>query len=283
MKASVVLPFLLGAVAGERGFAQFLVYDNTKHPRTNAVYRFSREYGDEVFLGNGNRALSQLTFQYFGDFNPVTNKTAAARLRIYLNDGKDGIPGPKTALMPKTLLFESPAIPLASGFNQATVELPSVQVPESFTWTVQFTGMSFAVNDSAGLVPCDPPTIGAALPDGKRGSFWDAWIRDDPNRVDAWSLLNFGFKPADPKASFYCRIYATPDDGTWALPETLQRGRDGKVRFRVRGKQGKTFQVQVSENLTEWRPWKSFEGGVNPTEVVDDEPGAENRFYRVDE
>ena len=211
-----ILLALSGAAAG-KAVAQTLIYDNTTNVRTNLVYKFSREYGDEVFLEAGYRTVSEFAFQYFGDFNPTNRLDATAVVRFYENDGVDGIPGQKTALMPKTVLWESAPIALTPGYNVVMLGVPFVDVPDSFTWTVKFSGVTGADKDSAGLVLADPPTVGQPLPDGRFGSFWDAWIRDDPNREDGWSLINFGFRPNDPKANFYAQIRAVPEPQTWGL------------------------------------------------------------------
>jgi hypothetical protein len=210
----LLLPFLL--LVGGRASAQ-VVYDNTSGIVTNLVYKFSKEYGDEIFLAPGNRSVSEFVFQYFGDFNPTNDPGAEAVVRFYENNGPDGLPGPQTALMPGSLLWQSPAIPLLTGYNIVTLGVPLVEVPDNFTWTVRFTGLSGADGNAAGLMLADPPTIGLPLPGGRVGSYWDAWVKDDPNRDDSWSLINFGFGPTDPKASFYARVTAVPEPRTWIL------------------------------------------------------------------
>jgi hypothetical protein len=215
--AGLAVGLALSGVGVGKALAQTLIYDNTTNVRTNLIYKFSREYGDEVFLEAGYRTVSEFAFQYFGDFNPTNRVGASAVVRFYENDGVDGIPGPKTALMPKTVLWESPSITLQPGYNLVTLGVPLVGVPDSFTWTVKFSGVTGANGDAAGLVLADPPTVGQPLPDGRFGSFWDAWIRDDPNREDGWSLINFGFGPNDPKANFYAQIRAVPEPQTWGL------------------------------------------------------------------
>lgn len=215
LRCAAALAFGL-AFAGS-AVAQTLVYDNTANIQTNVVYKFSREHGDEVFLAGGYRTISEIAFQYFGDFDPLTRLNGAVRVRFYVNDGPDGAPGASVALMPGRVLWESGSIPLLTGYNLVTLGVPFVNVPDSFTWTVQFTGVTGANKDSAGLVLADPPTVGMPLANGRFGSYWDAWIRDDPNRADGWSLINFGFKPEDPKANFYARIYAVPEPSTWML------------------------------------------------------------------
>lgn len=194
-----------------------VVYDNTAGVTTNLVYKFSREYGDEIHLVAGNRNVAEFVFQYFGDFNPTNSAGGEATIRFYANDGPDGQPGPQTVPMPGSLLWESPAIPLLTGYNVVTLGVPLVEVPDHFTWTVLFSGLSGSDGDAAGLMLSDPPTIGLPLDGGRVGSYWDAWIRNDPTRADSWALINFGFGPEDPKANFYARVTAVPEPGAWAL------------------------------------------------------------------
>ena len=214
----VAATLLFGSILQGAALGQSLVYDNTTTLRTNVIYRFSKEYGDEVALAPGYRTISQFAFQYFGDFNPTNRLDATAKVRFYANDGPDADPGPKVIPMPgASPLWESDSFPLLTGYNIVSLDVPWVEVPNVLIWTVQFSGVTGANKDAAGLALADPPTVGGVLADGKVGSFWDAWIRNDPNRVDSWSLINFGFRENDPKANFYARIHAVPEPSTWAL------------------------------------------------------------------
>ncbi len=208
---------LIAAVISAGSASAQVVYDNTTGITTNLVYKFSREYGDEVYLVAGNRNVSEFVFQYFGDFNPTNSPDGEATVRFYANDGPDGEPGPQTVPMPGSLLWESPTIPLLTGYNIVTLGVPFVEVPDQFTWTVLFSGLSGADGDAAGLMLSDPPGIGLPLAGGRVGSYWDAWIRNDPNTMDSWALINFGFGPDDPKANFYARVTTVPEPGTWVL------------------------------------------------------------------
>lgn len=214
----IAAALLFGSIIQGAAFGQSLVYDNTANLRTNVIYRFSREYGDEVALAPGYRAISQFVFQYFGDFNPTNRLDATGKVRFYANNGPDADPGPKVITMPgATPLWESDSFPLLTGYNIVSLDVPWVNVPDVFIWTVQFSGVTGATKDAAGLALAEPPTVGGVLADGKIGSYWDAWIRNDPNRVDSWSLISFGFRENDPKANFYARVYAVPEPSTWAL------------------------------------------------------------------
>lgn len=211
------LVMLIAALSATGPASAQVVYDNTSGVTTNVVYKFSREYGDEVYLVAGNRNVSEFVFQYFGDFNPTNSPDGEATLRFYANDGPDGDPGSPSVLMPGSLLWESPTIPLLTGYNIVTLGVPFVEVPDQFTWTVLFSGLSGADGDAAGLMLSDPPSIGLPLANGRVGSYWDAWIRNVPGNDDSWALINFGFGPNDPKANFYARVTTVPEPGTWAL------------------------------------------------------------------
>ncbi len=213
----VALAFLPAAVA-----CADVVYDNTQHPTLDAkgngmFYRFSHEYGDDINLAPGYREVSRLTFEYFGDFDPSKVANASLTLRVYANDGVRALSNVTTSQMPSTLLWESDKTPLLPGYSIVSLDLPNVTVPDRFTWSVQFNGVTGAVGNSAGLILADPATIGAPLANGRFGSYWDAWVKSDPNKADSWSLINFGVGANDPKANFYVRVEAVPEPGVWAL------------------------------------------------------------------
>ncbi len=185
-----------------------VVYNNTTNVFAQ-LYRFSREHGDEVELAGSSRVVTEFVFQYFADF---TNRPDARfRVRFYANDGPDAMPGPQTALAPGSLLWESDPQELRKGAHAPILPVPGIQVPDRFTWTVEFTGVTGASGDSAGLILADPPTVGRRLGDGRVGSYYDAWIRANSQPGAPWTLINFGFGLTDPKANFYARISAEED------------------------------------------------------------------------
>ena len=199
-----------------------VVYDNTQHPTVDKLgnglfYRFSHEYGDDINLAPGYRDISRITFEYYGDFDPTKAPGANLTVRLYDNDGAKAIPSLSTSQMPSTLLWESDKVPLLTGYSIITMDVPEVMVRDRLTWTVEFGGLTGAVGNSAGLILADPATVGAPLANGRFGSYWDAWIKADPNNASSWSLINFGFGANDPKANFFVRVEAIPEPGTWAL------------------------------------------------------------------
>ncbi len=206
-----------GLAAGSVFAQAQLVYDNTSHVDNRVIYRSSHEYGDDIYLAPGYREVSKFTFQYYGDFDPVISTAAAFQVRFYANDGADALPGSQTALKPSSLLWASAVTPMLPGATIANLDVPLIDVPGEFTWTVQFSGVTGSLGNAAGLTLSDPPTIGAPLANGRFGSYWDAWIKNDPNKSDSWSLLNFGFGANDPHANFYARVEAVPEPSTWVL------------------------------------------------------------------
>jgi hypothetical protein len=158
------VPFLIAVIcvcASIRGQTPVVVYENS----SDYSGRFNvslREYGDEIVLTGTARLVTQFQFEYYGRF--VSQGDESARVRFYSNTGpawrntKDWItPAP-------TPLFET-LIPLGTGFNTATITVPYVQVPDHFTWTIQFFGVTMTVNDTAGLLFYGKPTLGKSFND----------------------------------------------------------------------------------------------------------------------
>ena len=120
----VAAALLFGTILQGAALGQNLVYDNTANLRTNVIYRFSKEYGDEVALAPGYRTVSQFAFQYFGDFNPTNRLDATAKVRFDANDGPDADPGPKVITMPGAApLWESDSFPLLTGYNIVSLDV----------------------------------------------------------------------------------------------------------------------------------------------------------------
>lgn len=131
------------------------------------------EYGDEISLSGTARLVTQFQFEYYGGFVPQGDESA--RVRFYSNTGpawhntRDWItPAP-------TPLFET-LIPVGTGFNTATITVPYVQVPDHFTWTIQFFGVTMTANDTAGLLFYGTPALGKSF-------------------NDFWELLTIGWTP----------------------------------------------------------------------------------------
>lgn len=147
------------------GAVASVVYDNSLN---DLLYRFdpgTKEVGDEIILDGSARWPAQFAFEFWGigTNNGSFTGGVRARLRFYRNDG----PLASGYATPGSLLFDSgpfpiPATPRATArFENLQLEalLPLTQpLPESFTWTVQFSGL--ASGDSAGLDLYSPPVVG---------------------------------------------------------------------------------------------------------------------------
>lgn len=207
---SLVAGLLTTSFAGVVSAA--VVYDNTNEDNLyTSAFRTGLEYGDEIFLAGVDRFVTQFVVGYYGDF--VQGIVGTGRIRFYLNDGSDAIPGPQTALRPKTVLWESDPFSLAPN-NQLVVFNPNVQVPDSFTWTILFTGLENVVGNGAALSVVNPVDIGGMLANGAIGSYDDFWIKNSTTD-DSWALnrLSGGAVPSN----FYAQVTAVPEPSVLAL------------------------------------------------------------------
>jgi len=177
-----------------------IVYDNSStdlgqqyFPTPNGL-----EFGDQVSLLGTDRVLSQFSFYYF--FSGATATTQSVTLRMYANSGTNA---------PSSPFYTSDPIPVgvgANGFNNQTINFPLssnlVTLPDSFTWTVQFS--SLGAGETGGLLLYGPPSQGS--------SFNDFWQKDG---AGVWSLnqINNGNTLAD----FAAQISAVPEPGFLAL------------------------------------------------------------------
>lgn len=148
----------LGAVAHTAAAATVYdnttTYANTENTLLAAGEVESRQHGNEVTLAGTERAVTSITtvIRIYG----AGVATFDIRFRFYRNDGPDGQPG--------TLLWESALIHrlIDSGAPfQYTFDVPSVLVPDTFTWTVQISNRQ---GNMARMGPSEynPPTVGSA-------------------------------------------------------------------------------------------------------------------------
>lgn len=195
VKAFVAALAMLGWAALPIGAAD-IVYDNsTTFLQTD--YESVNEYGDEVILAGTARIVTEIQIEYYAQFTP--NGTQLGRVRFYANTGPlwHGNSDYPTPASPP--LYEQ-TFALATNYQVAVIEVPNVVVPNEFTWTVQFLGISqTSTNDRAGLLLYDPPTIGQSFDD-----FWE--LRPAP---DGWTPLD------DPtlKDNYGARILAVSSVG----------------------------------------------------------------------
>ncbi len=155
------------------------------------------EYGDEITLAGTERLVTDFIFEYFGDFTQTLSEFA--RVRFYANDGPGRYPAPKT------VLFDSGLFRLNEGYSTKWLSGLSVLVPNTFTYAIEFTGLTGAEDDRAGLLLYHPPSIGS--------SFRDFWELID----GTWTLSHFGGNTFKPEANFGVRVVAVPEPSALAL------------------------------------------------------------------
>jgi hypothetical protein len=151
----------------------------------------------------------------------------------------------------------------------------SVLVPDVFTWTVQFGGLSGRPGDQAGLIFYNPPTIGATLPGAVPviGSYDDYWQKPDTG----WNLFSF---KGNPVANFGVRVFAFPDPPI--LITSSNRLADGSYELQLSGPIGQAIIIEGSTNQVDWTPLatNTFTSGVMT--FVDPQGGSfTERSYRA--
>ena len=169
-----------------------IVYDNSTE-FSGVDYETTTEYGDEVILEAGTgRAITEIQFEYYAQF-PV-NGDELGRLRFYSNTGPIWQGNPDYRIPASPPLFEQ-TFPLAQGYQTAAITVPNVVVPDNFTWTVQFLGISQnTTTDRAGLLFYGVPTVGSSYDD-----FWEL------TTTDGWAPVQ---RTDVPKNNFGVRILA---------------------------------------------------------------------------
>lgn len=172
------------------------VYDNTAAGSDLAAgYSSINEFGDEILLDTSTaaRIITDFSFEYFG-INATAN--AQVTLRFYLND----VLNSKGFWEPGTLLWSDSSDPLVGipPTERATLWWqPNVFIPaNSFTWTVEFSGLSTA-GGTWGLNLYDPPTVG--------NNYDDYWEHD---ALGNWLLQTNKFNVP---MNFAARAEAVPE------------------------------------------------------------------------
>jgi hypothetical protein len=205
------MPGLLAALAVVLGAKADIVYNNTTTYQGMSLFS-TNEFGDEISLAGTARLLTAFLFEYFGDFIPSGDETV--RLRLYANDGPIYY---KEYREPGSLLYDSGFMPIGTNVNFIRLFMAKLQVPDTFTYAVQFTGLRQVPGDRAGLMFYDPATVGAELqPFGGKtpiGSYDDFWQKVDGQ----WYL--YGYEPPHPPGNFGVEVRAIVPE-----PTTTARG-----------------------------------------------------------
>ena len=157
-----VLAFVIFVAVPSR--AADVVYDNSVE-FSEFNYEHVDEYGDEVILAGTARAVTEIQIEYYANF-PV-NGDELGRVRFYANTGPTWGTNLDYHLPAEPPRFEK-TFALDQGYQTAVISVPNVVVPDSFTWTVQFLGISQnGTTDRAGLLFYGSATVGASYDD-----FW---------------------------------------------------------------------------------------------------------------
>ncbi|MDA7512811.1 Ig-like domain-containing protein, partial [Verrucomicrobia bacterium] len=214
------------AITPHVAIAQFVptetVYENSQED-VSVTHARLEEFGDEIILAGDNRKIIRFEFEYFGKFEADGDETCV--LRFYRNDGEalvvDRDDGEELVLddkAPGTLIYESQPFTLLPGYNTAVIQGINVEVPDKFTWTVKFDGLTGFSKDRAALVLTDPPNIGK--------SFDDFWVRFG----SGWGTWRF---KGDPIANFACRATSEYDPAANDVPTLGDAG--GTLSFTENG------------------------------------------------
>ena len=138
--------------------APTVVYDNTTNDNGNSIATGpDGATGSQVTLSGTARVVTDFLFGY------VVDNDATATVKFWANDGPKGAPG--------TCLYSSGKIDVPAGNGAVkTLSSLSVEVPDTFTWTVR--------SQTVGLIGYGPATV---------GSFGPAWysgpVRNENEQV----------------------------------------------------------------------------------------------------
>jgi len=171
-----------------------IVYDNSTTP-LGEYYQSVNEYGDQIALDSAStdRVITSFDFEYYLSHSASGNEKA--ELRIYSN----ATPNSANPSAIGTLVYDSGAFSIASGYNQFDVTGLALPVTTDLTWTVQFTGVESG--EQAGLLWYNPPTVGSSLDD-----FWE-------KQGGVWTLKRLS-PNGGPIANFGAQISAIPEPTT---------------------------------------------------------------------
>ena len=149
--AVVALGMLTAGLAGAgRATAQTVIYDNTVNPSGGLSFT-GLEIGDEVLPATDERAVTQLLV---GVSQQGFAGTADLQARLYANDGSGGAPG---TLLWESILFDD--VELSGEVELIAFDVPDVEVPDIFTWTIQISDTDPV---AVGVPHFHPPEVGAS-------------------------------------------------------------------------------------------------------------------------
>ena len=204
LAACLAATVLLGASAS----AQEVIYENTTGGLNVVSDQGTAQIGDMVSFAGSARTVTEFAFEYY--VNPSASGNESFQVFIRNHDGSGGFPG--------SVIYDSGLLNTATitggldenGFGTFRATGLSLEVPESVTWSVAFSGfeageggLRFAGDAEVGMSPrFDNGTFGAS------GS--DFYLRMGN---EGWEVLTQGELVENFAASFT----AVPEPSTWAL------------------------------------------------------------------
>ena len=238
-----------------------IIYDNISGTDdAPKILRSANEKGNEIVLCENSRNVFRFLLFYYGDFVAEGDETCT--LRFYANDGEAFHSSAPQFRQPGTLLYESDPTPIEPGNHQAILFTDiNVEVPDRFTWTAEFGGLSGLVGDRASLIFYDV-AMGWDSPDryvwrdpgtgsnietyktavgGSMGYYWE-------KSGDQWNHTT-GSGPVN----FVAGIHAHPEDSVRIL---LTSGDDKII---LQGPTGKTVLLEYSHDQQTWRLWRKID------------------------
>lgn len=219
---------LAASVAVASSAQQQIVYDNT----TTYLDRFAGEegeFGDEIILAGTARLLTQIQFEYFGDFAQQGDELA--KVRIYTNEKVYDLYRNE----PTKVLFESGFFPINPGYNSRSITVPGVLLPEVVTFTIEFRGL--ASTEKAGLLLYSPPSVGQ--------SWNELWRRNDEGN---WQPIIYSRTDPTLKANTALRLTAREELRLHG--QAMSAGR--KFGFSIKGLNAGRYVVETSTDLVTW-------------------------------
>jgi hypothetical protein len=182
---------LLGIAAiliGASALHAATVYNNGVSYTGTYLNPGANEVGDEIILAGTARTATTFQFEYFGSNFLGVNQF---QVRFYLNDGA---PLGNNTFLPNTVFYDSGVqtlLPPIDPSNRNTFLLDlsgiSIQLPNRFTWSVQYTGIG--AGETAGVSLYNPPTVGLSDIDYwfNNGATWELRTNNIPGVP-----INFG-------------------------------------------------------------------------------------------
>jgi hypothetical protein len=242
------------------------IYDNSQN-NLAIFYPSTNEYGDQVTVKDGQWTLTDFDFGYFGNIAAPAGDEKG-RLRLYYNDGVSG----ETSGLPQTLFYDSGYFSLNSGWQ--TVSADKLSIPllhNTFTWTVEFTGVSGEVGDRAGLISYDPPVVGSSQDD-----FWE-------KRNGNWTLVELPTAPSNFGARF--DAVARPSIPKARIESISKSGSTATIQ--AKGIAGKIYSLEYKTSLdaTQWtrETQARATSSIESFALVDANAATPARFYRLAE